>query len=287
MIKKKSTLIGLALIIASVLLQVAYAATSAVAGVARTRDFEVQIVSSVGSETSEYVTVNLESDPIKNGLIHVTVDNLYPGAYFTIVSKITNLGKEIRLLAVKVHQSGGNKELYDQLVFYDEQDNEITQDEYINYLTKQHKDKKLTVNEMIEFKLKMGLSTEVTELQNETAEFLLEIVYDQAEPGDGGGTDTDNPNSGGPSTPGTTITPSNEVEVTDETIPAGPASIEVTDEDIPGGSGDTEVVDEPVPGGPAKLPKTGGVGALFVYGLGLAMLGGGISIYRRGKKEDE
>ncbi|WP_069999549.1 LPXTG cell wall anchor domain-containing protein [Cellulosilyticum sp. I15G10I2] len=282
--RKKSKLIGLALIISAILLQVAYAAT--VTGVARDENYEIKLHCEVG-EKSEYLNVTVKADESKGGVMLVGAGNLYPGAFFVIDSVIENLGGSIKLESVEIKPTGeGNQELYRNLIFYDEKDNEITVDQYKSYLVQQHADGIIGRDETKKFRLKIGLSPEVTELENESTEFLIEIKYVQAVIDTGGGTgDNENPNSGGPETPGNTTGP-DDTTIPDEIIPAGPTAVELIDEDIPGGDTDIDLVDETIPGGPAKLPKTGGVGALLVYALGLTMLGGGVSLYRKGKKEE-
>ncbi len=270
--RKKIKLIGLALIISAILLQVAYAAT--VTGVARDERYGIKLHCEVG-EKSDYLNVTVKEDELKGGVMLVEAGNLYPGAFFVIDSIVENLGGAIKLESVEIKPTGkGNQELYRNLIFYDEQDNETTVEQYKNYLIQKHANGIIERDEKKNFRLKIGLSSEVTELEKESTEFLIEIIYVQAVI-----------NTGGPSTPGNTIGP-DVTTILDETIPAGPATTEIIGEDIPGGATDLEVIDETIPGGPAKLPKTGGVGALLVYALGLTMLGGGISLYRKGKKEE-
>lgn len=277
--RRKSKWIGLTLILSAILLQVAYAAAVTVEGVASTADYAVQIESQAG-EKSEYVELDVRTDYAKSGVVLVEVGNLYPGAYFTVDSTIKNLGNNITLTSIEIKPNNDSQELYENLVFYDEQGKELKQDEYKDYLINAHKDGKLEKNETRVFRLKMGLSPEVTEFENSTARFLIEIIYEQdvADPGTGSG--GGGSNSGRPDTPVDTIVPEEPTEIIDELLPAGPVTTEITDET------NIEVVDETIPGGDARLPKTGGVAALFVYALGLTMLGGGISIYRKGKKEE-
>ncbi|MDF2877000.1 MAG: hypothetical protein K0S30_96 [Clostridia bacterium] len=280
--RRKSKWIGLTLILSAILLQVAYAAAVTVEGVASTADYAVQIESQAG-EKSEYVELNVRTDDVKSGVVLVEVGNLYPGAYFTVDSTIKNLGNNIKLTSIEIKPNNNDSQkLYENLVFYDEQGKELKQDEYKKYLINVHEDGKLEKNETRVFRLKMGLSPEVTEFENTTASFLIEIIYEQdvADPGTGGGSGGGGSNSGRPDTPVETIVPEEPTEIIDELLPAGPVTTEITDET------NIEVVDETIPGGDARLPKTGGVAALFVYAVGLTMLGGGISIYRKGKKEE-
>ena len=68
-----------------------------------------------------------------------------------------------------------------------------------------------------------------------------------------------------------------EVDIQGEEIPAGPADLTGIEEV------DTEISEEDVPGG--ALPKTGGITPMLVYGVGIALFGSGIALYR--KKEEE
>lgn len=285
--RKKSKLIGLALIMSAILLQVAYAATDKISGTVSTVDYEMKVDSEVG-KVSDYVKVELKEDG-DGSRLEILVSNLYPGASFELKSEMRNTGKnDILFKAINIKYDGDrynsleSAALYDYLVSYDDQGEEIPLSQYKDYLNQIFKDKVIKSGDQTPFDLWIGLSKDLTELENTETGFslLFELDYKQVETGTG-----TNPNTGGPETPGSTTGP-DDMTIPDDTIPAGAVTAEVVDEDIPGGQTDIELVDEGIPGGPTKLPKTGGMGALLVYALGLTLLGSGISLYRKGKKDE-
>lgn len=303
--RKKSKLIGLVLMISAILLQVGYASTVNIVGVAGTEDYRIEMESEAG-ESSEYVNVNLKADENKGGVVLVDVGNLYPGAYFTVISHIKNVGKkDVRFKSADIKcLDEQNKALYDNLVFYDDKGTVMSLENYKAYLNTRHQENKFKVGENEQLALRMGLSPEVTNLENTKTSFLIEILYEQekeviVDPGEGGGSGGGGGGSsgGGPGTPGTIITPPTpsipinpanpeEIQIPEEMTPAGPVVADGTEETAPQQPEEIDVPEEVIPQGPAKLPKTGGMSSLFVYALGLTMLGGGISIYRKGKKQE-
>jgi len=84
----------------------------------------------------------------------------------------------------------------------------------------------------------------------------------------GGGRDRTDRGNTTPSTP--------PVILQDEQVPAGPAAPAAPTEDI-------TILDDQVPAGP--LPKTGGLDALILYGLGTLLAGGGFALRRREKNK--
>lgn len=316
---KKRKFIGITLIAASVLLQVGYATTAGQnLSTVNIGEFKVNFQSAKVTNQDKYMNVKVTPDSSK-GTVSVDVANLYPGARFGVETVVNNSGElDATITKIEILQrSKEYSELYNNLIGY-VGDAQI--ENYNAYLKETYLGQVVKADEALTIGLEMGLSPNVTTLQNEQVQFDIRIEFGQEEPstggggggGTGGGGGGDN-NGGGTlpdidiETPDTELPeesipgggielpeesiPGEDIELAEEGIPGG--GIELPEESIPGGArsksdrdtpeGLIELLEESIPGG-QMLPQTGGVTPTLVYGIGIALLGSGIAIYR---KKDE
>lgn len=295
---KKNKLLGIVLIISALLLQVGYAQTIAVPsekGTASVDGYHVQF-KEVNYEASKYVTVT--ALPSNNGhSVDVNVENLYPGASFTISPSIQNQGtKPVKITEVKVLAVNVQDEKDFILNGYDTENNVVVGGTvgYAEYLTNKYVNQKLLVNETIPLTLKMVMKEEVTEMKNQTVGFKLQVSFEQlVEESSSGGSGTGSSSSSTNTNIEPQTVPVDKTTIPDEVVPGG--LTDIPNERVPGGStnvpdevvpgGKTNVPDEKIPGG-GLLPKTGGTAAIIVYALGIIMLVGGIFIYTKKRKNN-
>lgn len=105
------------------------------------------------------------------------------------------------------------------------------------------------------------------------ADYEVNIIYKEV--------GTTNPSNGGGGGGGGHHNSTPDVIIKPEDLPAGP--VELPEEKVPGGEVPTALTgtavnlpEEKVPGGAANLPKTGGIPAMLLYGLGAMLTGGGL-----------
>ncbi|PHV70462.1 hypothetical protein CS063_10255 [Sporanaerobium hydrogeniformans] len=297
--RKKGKIVGLTLIIGAILLQVGYAATVNIEGINGTADYKVVLECSAGAK-DDYITEPTIED-IGNGTAKITVGNLYPGGKFTVNNTIRNTGaKDVLFKGIDIAYVEGEKELYNSLVIYEEDKEFVGLETYESHLAQamelRYKDNIFKSGEAALLPLTIGMSPDEIGLQGKRVNFKISLIYEQYLPTieEGGTGNTTSNNS--PNTDPTQLekVPSEPTQIEEEAIPGGPAQIEeeavpgepvtIEEEAVPGGPAQIEEEDLPV--GPTKLPQTGGLPTLFIYGIGIVMLGSGISIYRMSKKQE-
>ncbi len=281
--RKKGKIIGLTLIIGAILLQVGYAATVNIEGMNGTADYKVVLECSGGAK-DDYITEPTIED-MGSGTVAITVGNLYPGGKFTVNSTIRNTGaRDVLFKGIDIAYLEGEKELYNSLVIYEEDREFVGLETYESHLAQamklRYKDNIFRSGEAAFLPLTIGMSPDEIGLQGKSVHFKMSIIYEQYLPTieDGGSGNSNSPNTE-PTQP--EKVPSNPTQIEEEAVPGGPVAIE--EEAVPGGP--VTIEEEDLPAGPTKLPQTGGLPTLFIYGIGIVMLGSGISIYRMSKKQ--
>ncbi len=282
--RKKGRIVGLTLIIGAILLQVGYAATVNIEGMNGTADYKVVLECSGGAK-DDYITEPTIEDR-GNGTVDITVGNLYPGGKFTVNNTIRNTGaKDVLFKGIDIAYIEGEKELYNSLVIYEEDKEFIGLETYESHLAQamalRYKDNIFKSGEAALLPLTIGMSPDEIGLQGKMVNFKISLIYEQYLPTiEGGGTSNSNSPNTGPTQP--EKVPSEPTQIgEEEAVPGGPTQIE--EEAVPGGP--VPIEEEDLPAGPTKLPQTGGLPTLFIYGIGIVMLGSGISIYRKSKKQ--
>lgn len=288
---KRRKLVGITLIATSILLQVGYA-TSAdqITNTVSTKAFKVDFEGNPTITQTEAIDVTAQ---VGAGVVTITANNLYPGAEFGVTPKVKNNGEyEAKVTHVELVEKTGqvsSLELLDAMVGYaGYQDTEA----YNASLSEAYVGKVIGVGETLDIPIELGLKGEETGFQNTAAQFDVVFQFEQEEAGSTDGGNGGNDSDQEPSKPEEPSIPDEDTDIPDEEVPVGPApqepvieptpqpEIEVPDEELPGS--EAIIPEQPVPGG--MLPKTGGVTPFLVYGLGLALLGSGVVIYR---KKDE
>ncbi len=291
---KRRKLVGITLIATSILLQVGYA-TSAdqITNTVSTKAFKVDFEGSPVITQAEEMEVTAQ---VGSGVVTITANNLYPGAEFGVTPTVKNNGEyEAKVTHVELVEKTGQAssiQLLDAMADYaGYQDAEA----YNTYLSDTYVGEVIGVGETLAIPIELGLKGEETGFQSTAAQFDIVFQFEQEEVDNSGGdNDSDDGDDEGqePSKP---EQPDESIDIPDEEIPSGPTpeesvtepEVELPDEELPGSEAttpeeDTVIAEEPVLG--SMLPKTGGVTPFLVYGLGLALLGSGIAIYR---KKDE
>lgn len=299
---KKNKIIGIALIICSLVVQVGYALeTNAV--LTNTEQFDVEISNMTYRTQSRNVDIDIAN--VKGTVVDIAVNQMYPGAQYEIATEIANNGEESAKItdieiSVVEGQSSNAYRLFDYIVGIDGQGKEIDTEAYEIYLRTQYVDKLLKPGETLEVRYHMGLSEALTDLENEIVEYNINITLEQSTTPSGGGSGS---NSGSNSNASGDL--SDDVEIEDDKVPAGPVlgieqeEIIIEDDNVPAGavgvkSEDTIIEDEVLPGGSAfdnvdtgtgeyveVLPKTGGIPAIFIYLIGCMVLVTGIGVYKK------
>lgn len=305
---KKNKMIGIALIICSLAVQVGYALDTDTV-LTNTEEFDVEISSMQYRTSSRDISIDIAN--VKGTKVDVAVNNMYPGAQYDIGAEIKNKGKfDATITNIEIvpepNQSVNSNRLFEAIVGFDAEGKELTTEAYELYLEEQYCNKSLKQNGVVEIQYQMGLSEALTDLENETVQYSINMTLEQSTGGSGsgggssaGGNTDDNSgdNSGNLENP--------DIEIEDDGVPAGPATgleqgdLIIEDEEVPAGAvqgiqdgvetSDDEwaVEDDTVPGGVAKgeyvevLPKTGGIPAMFIYLMGCMVLLAGIGVYKR------
>lgn len=296
---RKTKLIGAALMSSAIFLQVGYAATTTMSHeIVNTGNFDVYFQNPVVTESSDYVEVGVKEN---SNALDITVSNIYPGATFNLLTKMSNTGKvdaKITDINLNVKPSAihtdlaYNTELMKMLVGYDEDNNAYHGEvAYEAYLTKAYKNYIIEQGKEIPIEFSIGMNSEITNLQSQAVEFSIEIRLEQVE-------NKVNPPTDPDPTPDPDPKPDPDIEVPEEIVPGGEvkvpeSEIEVPEESLPGGATEqpevelteVEISEEKVPGG-GLLPQTGGITPTLVYSIGFAMLAGGLMLYRKEEKEE-
>lgn len=287
---KKSKLVGLTLMIASVLLQVGYAATNTMQTVS-TRTFKVKFEGNPQAAYDPYMEVTTQ---LEDGMVKVSVQNLYPGGKFSVASTVRNTGeKEAEIIDVQVKEAEDKQnshELYKNLQGY--VDDKPIEGGYSEYLAQAYQGKLLKPGEAMEIVIDMGLSVEVTELQGEQTQFNIIIQFAQSDLDEETGSGGNGGSQGGGSGSNTGIQypdinrgeealpgESTEVDIEEETLPGGSAESGRQGGTSSGGNREVDLLDENIPGG--VLPQTGGVSHMLIYSIGIVLLGSGLAIYKK------
>lgn len=285
---KRRKLVGITLMVASILFQVGYATTAGQnTHTVNTEVFKVGFEDRPSIKHDAYMDVTAE---VEEGIVNINVSNLYPGGRFEVIPIIKNSGEldatitEVQF--VEKQGEGYSHELFEAVVGYSK--GQIV-DDYSAYLRDTYLGQVIEADDTLVIPLALGLDPEQTGLQDERMQFSLILQFAQEEIDTGGG---ENEGSGG------NKDPSIETEEIDKELPEEPIleepivnpdeDITLPEEPIPGDEiplpeEEIEVIEKQNPKGDV-LPKTGGVTPVLVYGLGIALLGSGIVIYR---KKDE
>lgn len=287
---KRRKLVGITIIVASLLMQIGYATSAGQIGrTVSTKEMAVKFMNNPVVSHDQNIDVVTTVD---EGVVNIAASNLYPGGRFSVISTIENKGEYDAVVTgielVEKQGEGLSHELFTKLVGY--QSNQSVED-YNTYLKNTYVGKAVQVGKTLDIPLVMGMAIGETGLQNQKTQFSLLIHFQQEEGtsgggGNGGGNDSDKDPDQDTVTPDKDV-PKQEVPILPEEMPVEEGA--VLPEEVPV---EAEVVlpeDIPVeeeltlPKG-GLLPKTGGVTPILVYGIGIALLGSGIIIYR---KKDE
>lgn len=287
---KRRKLVGITLIVVSILLQVGYATTSG----QNTHMVNTEVFK-VGFQDDPSIKHDAEMDvtaEVGKGIVTINVSNLYPGGQFEVIPSIKNSGELDATITqvqfVETQGEGYSHELFEALVGYSQGQ---TVSDYSAYLSDIYLGQVIKADDTLTIPLALGLDPKETGLQNERMQFSLVLQFSQKEIDNGGG---ENGGSGGGKDP-STETEEVDKEILEKPIVNPKEPIVNPNEEIPLPEEEIPLVEILIPEEEidviekqdletSVLPKTGGITPILVYGLGIALLGSGIMIYR---KKDE